>query len=302
MGLVHLKIAPAFKLFSHKKLHTLLSANLQLESLEVTTGLTEDDENFETVDLRAVLQYLGTLTLSWNVCLPWILGIMKMIGGPIIKHLQLNSVMMADELLQLARQIVDRSYRSDLPTSNNQEALPRQHVYPALRSLDIPEVRSYSGRNDMFRGLLAALPTVEVLTAPDAALTHLGEKPWLLPHLERIKVSGRPPVSLGAILRRRIRGCFPLKTLEIQEQYLTSVKGGLPKSLNVAKLPSPASISAYGSYGDVGSGPVVTGSRQYRGCYGWGNPYFQLVRMGHEFGYEYDDNDYGSYSSRYDGY
>ncbi|KAG8786132.1 hypothetical protein FRC12_016887 [Ceratobasidium sp. 428] len=331
VGLTHLKIASAFRLFSLAKLYTLLSASPQLESLEVTTGFA-DDENIGSSDLQVVLLSLHTLSLSWNVSSAWALGIMKMIDCPTIKHLQLDSVVSKEEILQLACQIIDRNYRyskpeadtyidsdtdgSDLPTSNNQEVSLRQHIYPALRSLDISKLVCHSRYAEAFRELLTALPTIEFLAAPDTTITQLGRKPWLLPHLERIKVFGQPPVKLNDILRRRIQGGLPVKILEIQEQYLP-LKGRLPKSLNVVKLPPPTPTSEYESYDDVDSDPAIAESsfaRNYRGRYDPDDPDYQLARLQYEedddeSGREYseddqdrDDYDFydGGYGRRYD--
>ncbi|KAG8740338.1 hypothetical protein FRC10_004481 [Ceratobasidium sp. 414] len=233
-GLVHLKLTPAFSLCSHARLHTMLSANPRLESLHIDSGSAVGHS--EPTDLRVALPNLRSLALKTRKgTLSWALGIMSMVDSPGIEHLEISSPGLgAEAILKLATQIANRRPEDETPKDENAST---QSLYPALLSLDISDIRTLDDCAEAFRELLSALPTVTFLAAPGSALERLDLYPWLLPRLERIRVSGKVPVEIDLMLCEREVYGFPVKTLEAQKSSLEPVMGWWPKSLTVVELP-----------------------------------------------------------------
>ncbi|KAG8740337.1 hypothetical protein FRC10_004480 [Ceratobasidium sp. 414] len=189
----------------------MLSANPQLESLFIDRGFAAGD--FEPTELLVVLLRLRSFALVWRGSPSWTLGIMKMVVGPGIETLYLTCPGLQDEAIsKLAKQIANRNTPA--------ETTSPQPLYPALRSLDISGIRHPEG----------------------GALEKLGEYPFLLPQLERIRVKGEVPPELGFILSERAQGGFPVKTLEVTKRYLGSTVPQWPESLTLIILPSRLTI------------------------------------------------------------
>ncbi|KAG8704057.1 hypothetical protein FRC09_003794 [Ceratobasidium sp. 395] len=239
-GLTRLRLVPAFKLYSQAQLYELLSANSQLESLDIGGGII--DEDFEPTHRRVVLPSLRSLSVASGASCAWTLGILKMINGPAIEHLKLSYYgYQPDKMVQVIEQIVghiaseDSTDASPVPTHN--QALSRQSIYPALRRLDVSGMRLIDDRIKPFRDLFSLLPSITFLVARASLVSTLGDQPWLLPHLERIKLVGEPPEELCRILHRRAEGGYPIKTLETHEQFLSSIHDTFPESLTIAAVP-----------------------------------------------------------------
>ncbi|KAG9088998.1 hypothetical protein FS749_001702 [Ceratobasidium sp. UAMH 11750] len=272
VGLTHLKLASGFNLISHGQLHDLLSANPQLESLDISIGLG-DSNDFEPTDRQVILPSLRSLVITSRSSPSWAQGIIKMINGPAIEHLKLSgSISQQEAAFRLAKQIVDRTIGSgaDAPSASTySHGLSHQQVYPSLRHLDIGSLcPGYAGINAS-RDLFSILPTITSLTAPAKVFVVLRDQPWLLPQLEWVTIPGEPPEELGDVLRCREEGGCPVKTLEIQEQYLNLIRNTLPESLAIVKLTLASEV-----YYDSTNGSKVDGGN-------WGEG----------FNPEYDDYD-----------
>ncbi|KAG8680840.1 hypothetical protein FRC08_016008 [Ceratobasidium sp. 394] len=230
-GLAHLKLTPAFSLCSHAKLHTILSANPQLESLDINSDSAVGSGNFESTDLRVALPNLKSLALAVRKgSLSWVLGIMNMIDSPGVEHLEISSPgLEAEAISKLATQIVISRPLDD----ENEPTL----LYPSLQSLDISGIRTLNDCSKAFRKLFTALHTVTSLTAQGSALEKFDVFPCPLLHLERIKILGEVPPKIGAILCEREVYGFPVKTLEVRKGSLGPNMGGWPKSLAVVEVP-----------------------------------------------------------------
>ncbi|KAG8704496.1 hypothetical protein FRC09_003494 [Ceratobasidium sp. 395] len=239
-GLTHLKLSCEFKLYSQGKLYDMLSANPQLESLNIGGGII--DEDFEPADRRVVLPSLRSLSIASEASCPWTLGIMKMINGPAIEHLKLSYYgYQPDKMVQVIEQIVghiaseDSTDASPVPTHN--PALSHRHAYPALRHLDVSGLHPVHDETKVFRNLFWVLPTITLLVARASLVAVLGDQPGLLPHLERIKLIGKPPEGLSRILHRRAEAGYPVKAFEIHEHFLGSVYNTLPESSTITAIP-----------------------------------------------------------------
>ncbi|KAG8740336.1 hypothetical protein FRC10_004479 [Ceratobasidium sp. 414] len=257
VGLVHLKLISASRWFPLPKLHALFSANLQLESLSLGASFAVGNL-VEVADCQVTLPFLRSLALAWEawdeMSLLWALGIIKMIDGPVVEHLELASVGSSnEELLRLTKQIAPSAPKNGkvgTPSRPPSDQTPCRSIYPTLRYLNITKLEPANGCDEAFQALLSALPTITSLAAPHSALDLLGRVPWLLPRLERIRFFGCPPEELGSILSRRMDDGSPLKTLEIPGIYLQSICGSWARSLNIVKLPATEAAEYYESDDD----------------------------------------------------
>ncbi|KAG8781829.1 hypothetical protein FRC12_021477 [Ceratobasidium sp. 428] len=104
-GLTRLKLSSEVKLYSRAQLCDMLSANSQLESLDISGCII--DEDFEPTDRRVVLPTLRSLSIASEESCAWTLGIMKMINGPAVEHLKLShyGYQLPDEIIQVIEQI-----------------------------------------------------------------------------------------------------------------------------------------------------------------------------------------------------
>ncbi|KAG9093394.1 hypothetical protein FS749_014462 [Ceratobasidium sp. UAMH 11750] len=253
VGLVHLKLTLATKLFPLPKLHTLLSANLQLESLHLGVSFCADRPG--PANCRVTLLSLRSLMLAWQAwdegSLSWALETIEMINGPAVEHLELSSPGSSnEELLRLVEQIAPNVFENGNIHASGGQTTSHQSIYPNLQSINIAKLEPADDCAETFQALLSALPTVTSLAAPHSALDLLGKMPWLLPRLERIRFFGRPPEALGSILSRRTNDGSALKTLEAQDTYLEAVRGCGIKSLDIVKLPATVVAEYYESDDD----------------------------------------------------
>ncbi|KAG9102705.1 hypothetical protein FRC06_001381, partial [Ceratobasidium sp. 370] len=253
LGLTRLELTSASRLFSLPKLHALLSANLQLESLHL--GARSSVGNLELTDSRVTLLSLRSLVLAWDawdeVPLSWVLGTIKMIDAPAVEHLELASPgSYNEELLRLAEQLAPNvSENNDICCPGGQ-TISRRSIYPALQSINIAKLMPDGDCTEALQALLSALPTVTSLAASPSVLDLLGKAPWLLPRLERIKFFEYPPMGLVSILSQRIKDGSPLKTLEIRAADLQLVRSWGIKSLDIVKLPAMVVAEYYERDGD----------------------------------------------------
>ncbi|KAG8781830.1 hypothetical protein FRC12_021478 [Ceratobasidium sp. 428] len=111
---------------------------------------------------------------------------------------------------------------SPVPTHN--QALSRQQAYPALRHLDVSGLRPANNQTKVFRDLFSVLPSITLLVAQAILIAVLGDYPRLLPHLEGIRLIGKPPKGLcRRVLHHRAEAGYPVKTFEIGQEFLSSV-------------------------------------------------------------------------------
>ncbi|KAG8788127.1 hypothetical protein FRC12_014900 [Ceratobasidium sp. 428] len=221
VGLARLKLKSACSLFPLPELHTLLSANPQLQSLHLGTSFSGCDYN--KTKCRVSLSSLRSLVLTWTswekTHVAWARAVMGMIDCPAIEHLELDAIgVYNDQLIQLTDQILAYVSESD---STSSYAYPDQTtsdepIYPVLRSLQMSKLKPNDDCTEGFRDLLSALPTITTLAAPREVLELLANDPQLLPRLERFKFAGRLPEDLSSTLCRIVDGGSTLNTLEVQ--------------------------------------------------------------------------------------
>ncbi|KAG8697582.1 hypothetical protein FRC08_006438 [Ceratobasidium sp. 394] len=162
VGLVHLKLTLATKLFPLPKLHTLLSANLQLESLHLGVSFCADRPG--PANCRVTLLSLRSLMLAWQAwdegSLSWALETIKMINGPAVEHLELSSPGSSnEELLRLVEQIAPNVFENGNIHASGGQTTSHQSIYPNLQSINIAKLEPADDCAETFQALLSALPT-----------------------------------------------------------------------------------------------------------------------------------------------
>ncbi|KAG8788131.1 hypothetical protein FRC12_014904 [Ceratobasidium sp. 428] len=253
VGLTRLKILCGFNLFPQEKLYALLSANPQLESLDISMNSLNSNDDFEPADYRVSLPHLRSLIITWNWSLSWALEVIQIVDDCTIERLALSgNIYRPEEASLLAEQIINHATGKDgtgtSPTSIHDPSLPCRRAYFALQHLDVSGLCFFGDDcTGAFIDLFSALPEITHLTAPADIVTALANQPSLLPRLEWIKLSGEPPEGFGRILYHRAQGGCPVKVLEIHEQTLELIQDTLPESLLVITVPSDIPIIYYDS-------------------------------------------------------
>lgn len=239
-GLAHLNLTASFNLHPLPKVHTLLSSNLQLQSLALSAEFCDQD-SFEPTALRVLLPALRSFSLDFGGCSQWAFAIIQMIDAPALEYLKLTADFNSETIAGLVERITtgasENRFAEVLRSLNDGQPVAYESIYPALRDLNI---ESTYDPPDELKTILSVFHTTTHVSLPDETLRLLGDAPWVLPKLECITTE--MPSMLGDILRRRAEAGFPIRRVEVVEGLLPREKAKWPESVEVVErqAPSPA--------------------------------------------------------------
>lgn len=238
-GVVKLNLTAAFDTEPSVNLYNLLSLNLQLEQLCISSGMgIGTDACFKSNISHVHLPYLRRLEVTSYSSTRWSLCVLRTIDAPNLEQLSLSvgfDSLEGFEVADLSRYIATGKLSDPNPDLTS-KPLADKPIYPSLRCLD---VSPFQGRQDDFKILFSALASVNRLMIPDGALDLLGQSPWLLPDLVHLGFPNSTPHQLGNVLRRRLEAGFPVKTVELGVHERDEIIGGLPDTVTVADAPIP---------------------------------------------------------------
>lgn len=240
-GLTHLALTVVHHLYPLPKLHALLSSNLQLQSLDLSSGL-HAQYGFEPTALRVQLPSLRSFSFSSEEESSWGLAIMQMIDAPALERLQLAQADDLGSISKLVQYITTGSSNNQVPdfwqADHSSGLITYAPIYPTLRELDIEYI--YRADIPTIRVLLSAFTTATRVALPFRAIELLGDAPWVLPNLVCIR-TGFPEQTgtLLRILRRREEAGYHVKKVEMLRGLGEYLRDDWPGSVDVARR-SPA--------------------------------------------------------------
>jgi hypothetical protein len=196
-GLTSLELTSATYLTTYSKLHELLSANPQLESLVINSragnSLTTDIAS-HTVQLSS----LRNLSIQGGCYIEWVQDVLKMIEAPSLAKFTLSSLASFDERIVNLLRFISKP------------------LYPALHELDISDIGDGSSE---VADMCSSFPSITRLSISYAQAKILCRVPWVLPQLNFISFKYvdrvKSHLDLGDILRRRADAGFPIQVVEL---------------------------------------------------------------------------------------